>query len=192
MLEKIKELREETGAGLVDVKKALEEAGGDMDQAREILKKRGQAKAMKKSDRTTAEGYIGSYVHTNGKLAALAALRCETDFVARTDEFRALARDIAMHITAAAPEVISPEDLPEEKVAAERKIWQEQLADENKPEEVLRKILQGKEEKFRREAALLTQPFVKDPDRTVGDLIAEKSAVMGEKIEVSEFKRMSL
>ncbi len=192
MLENIKALREETGAGVVDVKKALDEAGGDMDKAREILKKRGQAKAGKKSDRVTEEGYIGCYVHTNGKMAAIVSLLCETDFVARTPEFQDLARDIAMHIVASGPEVISPEDVPEERLAAEREIWNQQLAKENKPEEIREKILAGKEKKFREELALLTQPFVKNPEQTVGDLIVQKTAAMGEKIKVGDFKRLSL
>lgn len=192
MLELIKQLREESGAGVVDVKKALDEAGGDIVAAREILRKKGQAKALKKADRVTSEGFIGSYVHSNGKIAALVALNCETDFVARNADFQALARDIAMHVAASNPSVVSADQVDAAVVAHERDIWTEQMAGENKPADIVAKIMEGKEKKFREEQALLTQSFVKDPDHTVGEVIAEKIAVMGEKITVGSFTRLSL
>ncbi len=192
MLEDIKTLREETGAGVVDVKTALEEAGGDMDAARDILRKRGQAKALKKADRETSEGYIGVYVHANGKMAAMVMLQCETDFVARNEEFQALAKDLAMHVVASDPRVIAPEDVEDELVERERSIWKEQLVAEGKSEDIMEKILEGKEKKFREENALLSQSFVKDPERTVQDVITAAVAKIGEKIVVARFIRYAL
>ncbi len=192
MLEDIKKLREETGAGVVDVKKALDEAGGDMDAARDLLRKRGQAKALKKADRATSEGFIGVYVHSNGKMAGMVKLLCETDFVARNDEFQSLAKDLAMHVVASAPQVIAPEDVAEDAVAKERAIWEEQLASEGKPAEIMAKIMEGKEKKFREEQALLTQAFVKNPEQTVQDVITEAIAKIGEKITVGDFIRFDI
>ncbi len=192
MLENIKKLRAETGAGVVDVKKALDEANGDMDAARDLLRKRGQAKALKKADRTTNEGFIGSYVHSNGKMSGMVKLLCETDFVARNESFQELANSIAMHVVASNPQVISAEEVSDELVAKERTIWREQLAKEGKPEEIMVKILEGKERKFREENALLSQPFVKDPEHTVGDIITAAIAKMGEKITVEQFVRFEL
>ncbi len=192
MLEQIKALREETGAGVVDVKKAIDEAGGDIDSARELLKKRGQAKAGKKADRNANEGVVGSYVHSNGKMGAMVKLQCETDFVARNEEFVSLARDIAMHIVASSPEVISPDEVSAQSVAKEREIWEEQIKSEGKPEEIIAKIMEGKEKKFREEYALMTQSFVKNPEQTIADVIVDASAKMGEKIVVTQFARISL
>ncbi len=191
-LEQIKNLRERTGAGIVEVKKALEEAGGDEAKAIEILRKRGKEKALKKSDRTAAEGVVASYIHSNAKVGAIVKLLCETDFVARNEEFKALAQDIAMHITASNPKYIKPEDVPQESVDKEKEIWKEQLKGEGKPEEIMVKILEGKEKKFREEISLLTQPFVKNPDQTVGELITEKIGKIGENIQVGEFSRLEL
>ncbi len=191
-LEQIKNLRERTGAGIVDVKKALEEAGGDESKAIDILRKRGKEKALKKSDRTAAEGAIASYIHSNAKVGAIVKLLCETDFVARNEEFRALAQDIAMHITASNPKYVRPEDVPQALVDKEKEIWIEQLKGEGKPEAIMEKILEGKEKKFREEISLLAQPFVKNPDQTVGELIAEKIGKIGENIQVGEFARLEL
>lgn len=188
-IEKIKALREKTGAGIVDVKKAFDEALGDEVKAIEILRKRGQDKALKKSDRVAHEGIIISYVHSNDRVGALVQLLCETDFVARNEEFRELGRDIAMHIVALAPQYIRPEEVPDDLIAKERDIWSEQLAGEGKAGAMLEKILLGKEEKFRRDNALLTQAFVKDPSKTVGELIAEKVHKIGENIQVGNFVR---
>ncbi len=191
-MEQVKALREKTGAGIVDVKKALDEAGFDEAKAIEILRKRGQDKAMKKSDRETHEGLVVSYVHSNGRIGTLVKLYCETDFVSRNEEFQELGRDIAMHIAASAPLVVKPEEVSAEVVAKEKAIWQEQLATEGKPVELVEKILVGKEEKFRNDVALLGQAFVKDPSKTVGALLAEKIHKLGENIQVGSFIRYEL
>ena len=191
-LEQIKNLREKTGAGIVEVKKALEESGGDETKAVEILRKRGQEKAMKKSARSAHEGVIASYVHSNRKVAAMVELLCETDFVALNKDFQNLAQDIAMHITALSPKYLKPEDVPEEIIAKEREIWTEQLKNEGKNEQMIPKILIGKEKKFREESALLTQPFVKNPEQTVADLITENINKIGENIQIGKFCRFEL
>lgn len=192
MLDKIKKLRERTGAGVVEVKKALEEAKGDEEKAIDIIRKSGQAKAVKKAERRAKEGVVASYVHSNRKVGAMVKLLCETDFVARNADFQALAQDIAMHITAMQPRFLKPEDVPVEMVAKEKEIWREQLKNEGKPENMFEKIMEGKEKKFREEMALLTQPFVKNPEQTVGGLIAEAIGKIGENIQVGEFHRMEL
>ncbi len=191
-MEQVKALREKTGAGIVDVKKALDEAGFDEAKAIEILRKRGQDKAMKKSDRQTHEGLVVSYVHSNGRIGTLVKLYCETDFVSRNEEFQELGRDIAMHIAASAPLVVKPEEVSDEVVAKEKALWQEQLATEGKPAELVEKILVGKEEKFRNDVALLGQTFVKDPSKTVGALLTEKIHKLGENIQVGSFIRYEL
>lgn len=191
-LEKIKKIREMTGAGVVDIKKALEEAGGAEEKAIEILRKKGRERASKKSERTTQEGVVASYVHSNSRVGAMVKLLCETDFVARNDEFKALAQDIAMHITAMNPKYIKPEEVSAEIVEKEKEIWTEQLKNEGKSENLVPNILLGKEKKFRGELALLTQPFVKNPDQTVGELIAEKIGKIGENIQVGGFSRLEL
>lgn len=191
-MEQIKSLRERTGAGIVDVKKALEEANGDEEGAIKILRERGAAKAVKKTDREAKEGFIGSYIHTNGKVGSLVTLYCETDFVARNDDFKALAREIAMHVAAMSPSVIRPEDVSEETISKEREVWTEQVRQEGKPEAIAEKILVGKEKKFREETALLTQNFVKDPEMTIQTLIAENVQKMGENIQVGSFIRFEI
>ncbi len=190
-LEQIKKLREQTGAGIVEVKKALDEAKGNEDKAIELLRKSGQAKASKKADRNASEGIIGTYVHSNQKIGAMVKILCETDFVAMNEDFQVFAQDIAMHITATDPQCISPEDVDAEFVAAEREIWTEQLKNEGKPEDIMEKIMEGKEKKLRAESALLSQPFVKNPDQTVEDLMNELIVKIGEKIEIGEFARFS-
>jgi len=189
-LEQVRKLRERTGAGVVDAKKALEEADGDDAKALELLKKRGLDKAQKKSDREANEGVVGSYIHGNGKVGVMVKLLCETDFVAKNEEFLELSRDIAMHIAAMQPECLRPEDVEEGVVVKEREIWKEQVT--GKSEEILENILKGKEKKFREERALLTQPFVKNPDMTVGELVTQKIAKVGENIQVGEFVRYEL
>lgn len=191
-MEQIKILREKTGAGVVDAKKALDEAEGDEAKAIEILRKRGQDKALKKSGREASEGVIVSYVHSNNRVGALVKLLCETDFVARNEEFRELGRDIAMHIVALSPQCVKPEEISEKLLEKEKEIWQQQLASEGKAVEMIDKILIGKEDKFRRENALLTQAFVKDPSKTVGDLITEKIHKIGENIQVGNFTRYEM
>jgi len=191
-LEQIKALREQTGAGIVEVKKALTESEGNADKAIEILRKRGGDKAMKKSDRSASEGVIGTYVHSNLKLGAMVKLMCETDFVARNDDFQVLAKDIAMHITAGAPTCLLSGDVDDNLIAKEREIWTQQLKSEGKEGVMIEKILEGKEKKFREESALMTQAFVKDPDKTIEDLLNESIIKIGEKIEIGDFERFAL
>lgn len=191
-MEQVKALREKTGGGIVEVKKALDEANGDEAKAIEILKKRGEAKAMKKTDRTAGEGIVVSYIHSNQRVGTLLTLLSETDFVARNSDFQELAKDLAMHITAMAPQYIRPEDVPAELVAKERTIWEEQVAAEGKPAEIAEKILAGKEKKFREELSLLAQPFVKDSTKTVQELITESIHRIGENIQVGSFTRFEV
>lgn len=191
-MELIKKIRERTGAGIVVIKKALDEANGNEEKAIEILRKEGQSKAVKKADREAHEGIVASYVHSNNRVASLVKLYCETDFVARNSEFQELAKDIAMHIVAMAPKYLKPEEVTEEAVEKEKEIWKAQLAQEGKPVEMVEKIMGGKEKKFREEAALLTQPFVKDPSMTIQQLVVEKIGKIGEKIEIGEFSRIEL
>lgn len=191
-IEAVKQLREKTGAGIVEVKKALEEAGGDEEKAIALLKKRGEAKALKRTDREAHEGIVTTYVHSNARVGVMLSLLCETDFVARNDDFKELGRDLAMHIAALAPLYLAPEDVPAEVVAKERVIWEEQVKNEGKPAEIAEKILAGKEKKFRDEISLLSQPFVKDPSKTVGELITENVHKIGEKIQVGKFVRYEI
>jgi len=191
-MEQIKALREKTGAGIVEVKKALEAADGDEEGAIRILRERGAAKAVKKTDREAKEGIVAIYLHSNGRVGSMVRLFCETDFVARNEEFRTLGRDIAMHVAAMNPVVLSPEDIPAEAVEKERSIWIEQLKQEGKPEALAEKILAGKEKKFREENALLSQPFVKDPTKMVRDLLSEGVQKIGENILVGSFVRYEI
>lgn len=188
--EQIKELRSRTGAGVMDAKQALQEASGDVDQAITLLRKKGKASAAKKAVRATKEGSIGTYVHSNNKVGVMVSLLCETDFVARNEKFQELARSIALHIAAADPSVVRPEDVPAEAIEAERAIALEQAAAAGKPAAIQEKIVEGKLKTFRNEQSLLTQPYVRDPNRTVGDLISDAVAELGENITVKEFKRL--
>lgn len=188
----VSELRARTGAGLMDARKALEEANGDMDKAIDELRKKGAAKAAKKADRDASEGLVESYIHANGKIGTLIVLNCETDFVARNEKFQSLAKDIAMHVAAAAPEYLTIQDVPEDVIGKEKEIYKEQLRQEGKPEDMLDKIAEGKLNKFYSESVLMEQPFVKDDAKTIKDLIEESIAVLGEKIELSKFVRFSL
>jgi elongation factor Ts len=191
-MEQIKNLREKTGAGIVDVKKAIEDAKGDEPKAIELLRKRGQEKAGKKAGRSASEGVVVSYIHPNHRVGTIVKLLCETDFVARNEEFQILAQDIAMHITAMQPQYTKAEEVSVEIVEKEKEIWMEQLKNENKKPEIITKIIEGKEKKFREEISLLTQAFVKNPDKTVGELISEKIGKIGENIQVGEFYRLEL
>ena len=188
----VKELRERTGAGMMECKAALTEAGGDMEAAIDILRARGAAKAAKRAERETREGAIGSYIHMGGKIGVLVEVNCETDFVARNDAFQSLVRDIAMHVAAANPVAIRREDFPAEMVERERGVYREQMRESGKPEHIWDKIVDGKIDKFYADQALLEQPFVKNPDQTVGQLITEVSAKTGEKIDVRRFTRFAL
>ncbi|MEX2584403.1 MAG: translation elongation factor Ts [Gemmatimonadota bacterium] len=188
----VKELRDRTGAGMMECKGALQEASGDMEAAIDILRARGAAKAAKRSAREASEGAIGSYIHMGGKIGVLVEVNCETDFVAKTDQFQQLVRDIAMHIAAANPRSVSREQIVGEEVDRERAVYREQMKESGKPEKIWDKIVDGKMEKFFAESTLLEQPFVKNPDQTVEQLITEVSAKTGEKIEIRRFVRYAL
>jgi elongation factor Ts len=188
----VKELRDRTGAGMMDCKKALTETNGDMEAAIDLLRSKGTAKAAKRAERSANEGTIGSYVHMGGRIAVIVELNCETDFVANTDAFQGLARDLAMHIAAASPVAVSETDVPSEVVERERAVYLEQVRNEGKPENIQEKIVEGKLRKFFEEVTLLKQPFVKNPDQTIEELIIEVSAKTGEKIEVARFARFAV
>jgi elongation factor Ts len=188
----VKELRERTGAGMMDCKNALNECTGNMEQAVDALRKKGLAAAAKKAGRVTAEGAVGSYIHGGGKLGVLVEVNCETDFVARTDQFQELVRDIAMHIAAAEPKFVRREEVTADVLDRERAIFQDQALASGKPANVVEKIVQGKMEKYYSEFVLLEQPFVKNPDVTVTQLIAEKVGKIGENIQVRRFVRFKL
>jgi elongation factor Ts len=187
----IKELREHTGAGVLDCKEALEAAGGDVKRAQQILIEKGVAKAARRAEREAKQGLIEAYLHM-GKVGALLELNCETDFVARTDEFKALAHDLAMQVVGARPQYLSPEDIPAEVVEEQRQQYQAETAALNKPPHVVEQIVQNKLEKFYQETCLLNQPFIKDEDKTVQDLINEAIAATGENIVLRRFTRMEL
>lgn len=190
----IKELRELTGAGMMDVKEALVEAGDDRDKALELLRKKGMAKMAKKSDRIAKEGIVESYIHAGGRIGALVELNCETDFVARTEDFVALAKELALHIAAANPLYVSREDVPSEVVEKELEIYKEQIKEQSagKPDEIIEKMLTGKLDKYYEDSCLLEQPFVKDGAKKISDLIAESTAKMGENVQVRRFSRFHL
>jgi len=188
----VAELRRQTGAGMMDCKKALAETGGDFAKATEWLRAHGVARADTRAGRAAKQGLVESYVHHSGKIGVLLEINCETDFVARTDDFKQLARDVAMHIAAAAPLAVSADQIPAEVVERERRIYTEQVAQEGKPEAIRAKIVEGKLKKFYAEAALLDQPFVKDDKRTVGEVVKELSGKTGENVVVRRFARFQL
>jgi elongation factor Ts len=188
----VSELRQRTGAGMMDCKRALEEAGGDMDKAAEILRKKGIAKAEKRAGRTATQGIVLSYIHHNHQVGVLVELNSETDFVARNESFRELAREIALHIASADPIGVQASDIPQDLLDRERRIAEEQVAAEGKPENVRAKIVEGKLKKFIAERTLLEQPFVKDDSKTVGDLVKEASGKLGEVITVRRFARFQV
>lgn len=192
----IKELREKTGAGMVDCKNSLVEADGNIEQAIELLRKKGMATASKKAGRIAAEGAVGSYIHMGGKVGVIVEINCESDFVARGEEFQQLVKDVAMHIAAVDPKFVRREDVPENEVNKEREILMEQLKnDENnakKPDEVLQKIIEGRLNKFYEESVLTEQPFVKDPSKTIGELVTEKIASIKENISIRRFTRYKM
>ncbi len=188
----VKELRERTGVGFMDCKKALQEAGGDMDEAIKILRTMGKAKAAKKAGRQASEGRIETYIHMGGKIGVLLEVNCETDFVARTDDFGALARDIAMHIAAANPLFVSSDAVDQAALDAERTVYREQALAEGKPENIVDKIVDGKIARYLSEVVLLEQSFVKDQDKTVGDLLTDAITTLGENIVVGRFARFAI
>lgn len=188
----VKELRDKTGAGIMDCKTALSECGADTDKAVKYLREKGIAKAAKKATRETSEGVIFSYIHPGDKLGVLVEINCETDFVARTEDFKSFAKDMAMQIAAADPRVISREELTSEVVEAEREVFRNQAKQEGKPDKIIEKIVDGKIDKFYGEACLIEQPFVKDTDRTVSEVLTETIAKLGENIKVRRFVRYRL
>jgi elongation factor Ts len=188
----VAELRAKTGAGMMDCKRALEESGGDMAKAEEILRVKYAGKAEKRAAKAAGEGLIESYVHFNGKVGVLVELNCETDFVARTDDFRALAKDVALQIASAKPITVRVEDLPAEMVERERRIYEAQVIEQKKPENIRPKIVEGMLKKFYQENVLLEQSFIKDDKQTVGDLVRALAAKTGEKVEVRRFTRFEL
>jgi elongation factor Ts len=190
--EQVKQLREMTGAGMMDCKRALAEAEGDLDRAQGILRTRGLAAAAKRAGRVAAEGVVESYIHMQGRLGVLIEVNCETDFVANTDDFRRLARDLAMQVAASDPRWISREDVPDDVVKGERKLYEDQAREQGKPDAVLPKIVEGKLEAFFKETCLLDQLYVKDDSVIIGDLVAEVSSRVGEKVEIGRFARFRL
>ena len=192
----VKSLRDKTGAGMMECRNALQEANGNEDQAIEVLRKRGQAKGAKAASRIAAEGVVGSYIHMGGKVGVMVEVNCETDFVGRTPEFQQLVKDIAMHIAAAEPRFVSREEVAADVIDKEREIAVAQAKNEpknaNKPENVLEKIAEGRINKFYEETVLLDQPFVKDPAKTVGELLTENVARTGERITVRRFTRYKM
>lgn len=188
----VQELRQRTGAGMMECKRALQETDGNIDKAVEYLRTKGIAKAEKRSGKATSEGAIGSYVHHNGKIAVLVELNCETDFVARTDDFKELARTVAEHVAAAAPLGLDRDSVPSEKVESERRIFAEQVRESGKPEHLIDKIVEGKVEAYYKDVALLHQAWVRDPKKTIGDLVKETGARLGENVQVRRFVRFQL
>jgi elongation factor Ts len=192
MINLIKQLREKTGAGISDCQKALQEANNDLNKAIEILRKKGQKIALSKQERIMKEGIIDAYIHSNKKIGVLVEVTCETDFVARNQEFRDFVHDIAMQIAATNPQWINPEDVPTEIIQKEKEIYKEELANEKKPAQVIDKIIEGKLQKFYTENCLLKQPFIKNDKITIEDLLKEKIAKIGENIKIQRFVRFSL
>ena len=186
----VRELRDRTSAGFLDCKNALEEANGDFEKAGEILRKKGLAKAMKKGSRGTPEGRVGSYIHTNGKIGVLIEVNCETDFVAKNDVFADLVKDICMQVAATDPMAVSSETVPQEMIDRERKAYNEEFKD--KPDNVRDKIIDGKMESFYKEVCLINQPFVKDNDQTIEDLLKKAIAKLGENIRINRFARFAI
>ncbi len=191
-MESIKELRAMTGAGMMDVKKTLEETDGDLEKAAALLRERGIAKADKKADREATEGLIGTYVHHNGKIGVMVELNCETDFVARNEQFQQLARDLAIHVAMANPAARSREDLDPDVVEQEREALRAEAKAEGKPDAIVEKMVEGRMNKYFAETVLLEQPFVKDEEKTVEALIKEAVATIGENIQVGAFHRIAI
>ena len=185
-------LRQRTGAGMMEAKKALEESKGDMDKAAEALRVKGIAKADKRSGKQTSEGTITSYIHHNGKVGVLVEVNCETDFVARTDDFKNLAKEIALHIASAAPVAVDKDGVPVEKVEVERRIAEEQAKASGKPENIVQRMVEGKVEAYYKDSCLIYQPWIREPKKSIGDLIKEASARVGENIQVRRFVRFQM
>ncbi len=191
-MELIKDLRARTGAGILDCKKALAEVGADIEKAVDFLREKGLAKAAKKAGREASEGSIFSYIHTNSKVGTLLELNCETDFVARTDEFKTLGKEIAMHIAAASPSYVSPEEVPGDDLEREKEIYRKQALEQGKPAHIVDKIAEGRVQKFYEESCLLEQAYVRNPDKKIKDLVTDEIAKLGENIVVRRFSRFSI
>jgi elongation factor Ts len=185
-------LRQKTGAGMMECKKALEENQGDMQKSEEYLRVKGIAKAGQRAGKMTSEGVITSYIHHNGKIGVMVEINCETDFVARTDDFKQLGREIALHIASAAPLAVDRDGIPADKVEVERRIAEEQASATGKPEAIVKKIAEGKVEAFFKDVTLINQPWIREPKKTIGDLIKEASAKVGENIQVRRFVRYQM
>jgi elongation factor Ts len=188
----VKELREATGSGIMDCKRVLAEADGNMEKAFELLRKKGLAKAAKRAGRSTSEGIIHSYIHTGAKLGVLVEINCESDFVAKTDDFIEFAKNIAMHIAAANPAGLVPEDVDQSVVEKEREIFRAQMQEEGKPDNIIDKIVDGKVEKFYKEVCLMSQPYVKDPQKTIEEFLKETIGKIGENIQIKRFARFQI
>ncbi|MGD9685967.1 MAG: translation elongation factor Ts [Desulfobacter sp.] len=188
----VKDLRAATGSGIMDCKRVLAEADGDMDNAIDLLRKKGLAKAAKRAGRSTSEGIIYSYIHTGAKLGVLLEVNCESDFVAKTEDFEKFAKDIAMHIAAANPAGLVPEDVDQSVIEKEREIYRAQMLEEGKPENIIDKIVDGKVEKFYKEVCLLSQQYIKDPQKTVEDVLKETIGKIGENIQIKRFARFQI
>ncbi len=188
----VKALREATGAGMMDCKKALTEADGNMEKATEILREKGLAAAAKKSGRIAAEGVVASYIHMGGRIGVLVEVNCETDFVAKTDQFQGFVRDIAMQIAASNPLYLSSEEVPQETIAKEKEILRVQAMNEGKPEKIVNNMVEGRIKKYFKEVCLLDQPFVKDPDKSISDYVKEQIAALGENITIRRFTRYEM
>ena len=190
--DRVKALRDATGAGMMDCKRALEETGGDMESATELLRQRGKASARKRAGRSANEGVIESYIHFNRRVGVLVEVNCESDFVAATEQFRSLARDVALHVASAKPRWTDREDVPKEVIDAERRVYEGQAREEGKPENVMERIVAGKREAFFKENVLLDQPFVRDSAKTIRELAEEASATLGEKVAIRRFALFQL
>jgi elongation factor Ts len=188
----VKELREKTGAGMMDCKKALAETAGDMQKAIDYLRQKGLAAAAKKADRVATDGAVGAYIHAGGKIGALVELNCETDFVARTAEFQALLKEIAMQVAAANPRYVRREEIPVSELDREKEIYRQQALESGKPEKIIDKIVEGKLERFYSEVCLVEQSFIKDPDKKVADVVNDAIARLGENIQIRRFSRYRL
>ena len=188
----VKQLRDETGAGLADCQKAVTEAAGDVEKARRILREKGLAKAAKKASRTATDGAVGAYIHPGGKIGVLIEVNCETDFVAKTDEFQQLVKDLAMQVAAAAPKYVSREEVPADEIESERAIYRKQAEASGKPAQVIERIVDGQVERFYKDVVLLEQAFVKQSDRTIGDLVKEAIVRFGVNVAVRRFSRFQL
>ena len=188
----VKQLREKTGAGIMDCKEALSECNGDISNAVDFLRKKGLATAAKRASRATTEGIIESYIHMDSKLGVLVEINCETDFVAKNDDFKEFAKNIAMHITATNPVSIRPEDVPKETIDKEKEIYRAQVLDMGKPEQIADKIVDGKMKKYFKENCLMNQAYVRDPDITIEDLLNEMVAKIGENITIKRFARFKI